>query len=309
MADRRDPRPRPARRNRRPGAARQSRAARKGERNGGTTMSRPVDTADTYSRIQVMGWAARAGFADYRTVFTWKTWLLGWFVRMLAQVLFFTTIGHLLGPGQARYLLVGNAVALVALHGLSATASTTWELQNGTLPLLVASPSHPALVLVGRSLFWLPDGVACGLGAVLLLGPLADVRLTVASVTLFTLLLTLVAATSYCLGLFLGSLVLTAVDLRNVVSNASFTVMLIVCGAAVPASALGPVLAGLGTVLPLTHGLLAIRQVLAGEAGLQTAALAGWEILIGACWLVAALLVLGWKARRSRRNGAALFLT
>ncbi|WP_327350792.1 ABC transporter permease [Streptomyces sp. NBC_01304] len=272
-------------------------------------MSRRANEFGPGSRVQVLGWAARAGLADYGTVFTWKTWLLGWFVRMLAQVLFFTTIGTLLGPDQARYLLIGNAVALVALHGMFATASTTWELQNGTLPLLVASPSNPALVLVGRSLFWLPDGVACGLGAVLILGPVADLRLTVLSVLLLTALLVLVAVTSYCLGLFLGSLVLTAPDLRNVVSNAAFTVMLIVCGAEVPAGAVGPVLAGLGQVLPLTHGLSAIREALDGEAGLHTLGLAGWETLVGACWLGAALGVLAWRARRSRRDGAALFLT
>ncbi|MFD5074809.1 ABC transporter permease [Streptomyces sp. NPDC058371] len=260
-------------------------------------------------RTQVLRWAARAGAADYGTMFTWKTWLLGWFVRMLAQVLFFTTIGDLLGPGQARYLLIGNAVALVALHGMFATASTTWELQNGTLALLVASPSSPTLVLLGRSLFWLPDGVACGLGAILILAPVADLHLTVTSVVLLALLLVLVAVTSYCLGLFLGSLVLTAADLRNVVSNAAFTVMLIVCGPEVPASAVGPVLGRLGDVLPLTHGLLAVREVLAGDAGAGTAALAGWETLIGACWLGAALAVLGWRERRSRRDGAALFLS
>lgn len=259
-------------------------------------------------RTQVLRWAALAGAADYGTVFTWKSWLLGWFVRMLAQVLFFTTIGDLLGPGQARYLLIGNAVALVALHGLFATASTTWELQNGTLPLLVASPSSPSLVLVGRSLFWLPDGLACGLGAILVLSPVADLHLTVASVALLTVLLVLVAVTSYCLGLFLGSLVLTAPDLRNVVSNAVFTVMMIVCGPEVPASAVGPVLGRLGDVLPLTHGLRAVREVLAGEAGARTAGLAAWEALVGACWLAAAIAVLGWRARRSRRDGAALFL-
>ncbi|WP_053847860.1 ABC transporter permease [Streptomyces sp. NRRL B-24085] len=269
----------------------------------------PAASSGFARRLRILGWAARAGAADYGTVFTWKTWLLGWFVRMLAQVLFFTTIGELLGPGQARYLLIGNAVALVALHGVFATASTTWELQNGTLPLLVASPSSPSLVLLGRSLFWLPDGVACGLGAILILAPVADLHLSVARVALLAALLVLVATTSYCLGLFLGSLVLTAPDLRNVVSNAAFTVMMIVCGPEVPASAVGPLLGRIGDFLPLTHGLLAIREVLAAKAGAHTAVLAGWETLIGACWLAAAVTALTWQARRSRRDGAALFLT
>ncbi|QMU77884.1 ABC transporter permease [Streptacidiphilus sp. PB12-B1b] len=259
--------------------------------------------------LQVLRWATRAGAADHSAVFTWKTWLFGWFVRMLAQALFFTTAGDLLGPGQARYLLIGNSMVLVAVHGLFATASTTWELENGTLPLLVASPSSPSLVLVGRSLFWLPDGVVCGLGAVLLLSPVVGLHLTVASVAVAAGLIVLVALTTYCLGLFLGSLVLTTPDLRNVVSNAALAVMMMVCGPEVPRSAVGPFLGRVGECLPLTHGLLAIRQTLAGQAAGRTAVLAAQEAAVGACWLVAAVAVLAWRARRSRRDGAALFLT
>jgi ABC-2 type transport system permease protein len=256
----------------------------------------------------VLGWAARAGMADHAVMFTLRTWLFGWFMRMLAQVLFFLTIGNLLGPGQARYLLIGNGVLMVTLHGLMTTASTTWELENGTLGLLVASPSSPTLVLIGRSMFWLPDGFACGLGAVLILGPLAGLRLTAGSVLAVAGLLAVTALSSYCLGLFLGSLVLTAQDLRNVVSNATLTVMMALCGPEFPPSTLGPFFGHVGAGLPLTHGLEAVREVLAGGAGGHVAVLAAEEAAVGLCWLGAAVAVLGVRARRSRHAGAALFL-
>jgi ABC-2 type transport system permease protein len=256
----------------------------------------------------VVWWAARAGMADHSVMFTLRTWLAGWFLRMLAQVLFFLTIGNLLGPGQAKYLLVGNAVLMVTLHGLMTTASTTWELENGTLALLVASPSSPTLVLLGRSTFWLPDGLACGLGAVLILGPVAGLHLTVGSVAAIAGLMVITALSSYFLGLFLGSLVLTADDLRNVVSNSTLTIMMALCGPEFPPSTLGPFFGRLGAGLPLTHGLAAVRAVLAGAPGGQVAALAGEEALAGACWLAVAVAVLGGRARRSRHAGAALFL-
>jgi ABC-2 type transport system permease protein len=256
----------------------------------------------------VVCWAARAGMADHAVMFTVRTWLAGWFLRMLAQALFFLTIGNLLGPGQARYLLVGNAALMVTLHGLMTTASTTWELENGTLALLVASPSNPTLVLLGRSMFWLPDGLACAMGAVVILGPVAGLHLTAGSVAAVAGLLTVTALSSYCLGLFLGALVLTADDLRNVVSNSVLTVMMALCGPEFPPSSLGPVLGRLGAGLPLTHGLAAVRLVLAGGPGGQVAALAAEEAAVGACWLAAAVLVLGRRARRSRHAGAALFL-
>lgn len=259
-------------------------------------------------RLAVLAWAARAGAADHSAIFTWKTWLFGWFGRMLAQVLFFTAIGNLIGPGQARFLLVGNAALMVTLHGLHTTASTTWEIENGTLPLLVAAPGGPALVLAGRSLFWLPDGLACGVGAITILAPVGGVRLTAGRLALVVCLLVVVALASYCLGLFLGALVLTAADLRNVVSNATLTAMMALCGVEFPRADLGPGLDRVGAVLPLTHGLHAIRGVLAGTAGAHTAVLAAQEAAVGGVWLVAATAVLGLRARRSRRDGAALFL-
>ena len=264
--------------------------------------------ADVRRRLAALGWAARAGAADHGVMFKWQTWLFSWFVRMLAQVLFFTVIGSQIGPGQARFLLIGNAVLMVTLHGLHTTASTTWEIENGTLPLLVASPSSPALVLAGRSLFWLPDGLACGLGAILLLSPVGGLHLTPGRVVLVTGLLVVIALASYCLGLFLGSLVLTAADLRNVVSNATLTAMMALCGVEFPRADLGAGLDRVGAVLPLTHGLQAVRDVLGGAAGAHTAVLAGQEAAVGCLWLAAASAVLALRARRSRRDGAALFL-
>lgn len=258
--------------------------------------------------FNVLLWAARAGMADHAVMFTLRTWLLGWFMRMLAQVLFFLTIGNLLGPGQARYLLIGNGVLMVTLHGLNATASTTWELENGTLGLLVASPSSPSTVLAGRSLFWLPDGLACGVGAILLLAPVAGMHLTPGDVFAVIAVMAVTALSSYCLGLFLGSLVLTAGDLRNVVSNGTLTVMMALCGPEFPPSTLGPFFGHVGAFLPLTHGLRAVRGIFGADSAGQIVALTAQEAAIGACWLAAALTVLQLRARRSRHEGAALFL-
>lgn len=258
--------------------------------------------------FSVVAWAARVGMADHAVMFTLRTWILGWFMRMLAQVLFFLTIGNLLGPGQARYLLVGNAVLMVTVHGLNATASTTWELENGTLGLLVASPSSPSAVLAGRSLFWLPDGLACGIGAIVLLAPVAGLTLTFGRVLAVIAVMAVTALSCYCLGLFLGSLVLTAQDLRNVVSNGVLTMMMAVCGPEFPPASLGPAVGRVGGYLPLTHGLQAVRDLFAAAGTARIAELTGQEAGIGCCWLAAALAVLTLRARRSRHEGAALFL-
>jgi ABC-2 type transport system permease protein len=116
-------------------------------------------------------------------------------------------------------------------------------------------------VLAGRSLFWLPDGLACVVGALLILAPVAHLPLAAGSVFAIVGVLTVTALSSYCLGPFLGALVLTANDLRNVVSNGTPTLVMALCGPEFPPASLGLFLGRVGDVLPLTHGLRAVRGI------------------------------------------------
>ncbi|HEV2377013.1 MAG TPA: ABC transporter permease, partial [Streptosporangiaceae bacterium] len=257
-------------------------------------------------RLRVVWYATRSGLAEYSAMFTWRSWLLGWYVRILAQVMFFATIGSLLGHRQLQYLLVGNAVMLIATHTLMTTASTTWERDTGTLPLLVASPTHAWLVLSSRSLFWLPEGLACTVGSLLIIGPPLGVVLSLPRLLYCLPMLLVIAASTYAFGLFLGSLVLTRNDLRNVVSNVASTTMMAVCGVNFPTSVLGR-LRWIGTVLPLTHGLLAVRITLADGPNQHVLVLLAEEAVSGIAWLAAAWLVLRWVEKRSRRDGRIVF--
>jgi len=257
---------------------------------------------------RAMWWASRTGLADFSIIFTVWTWLFGWGLRILAQVLFYLVIGSLLGPGQGEYLMIGNTVCLMAVHSLLASASLTWERQNGTLPLLVASPTPPALVLIGRSLFWIPDGLVCAMAAFVILGPVAGVHFTAAALGWTALLLVLTGVSCYGLGCFLGSLMLVVPDLRNVVGNGMVTVLMILCGVNFPPATLGPVAHAVSAYLPLTHGLTAIRMTLdAGGASAAVGRQALLEIAVGSVWLVLAVVALQVLARRSRRDGRALF--
>jgi ABC-2 type transport system permease protein len=258
---------------------------------------------------RAMWWATRSGLADFSIIFTVWTWLFGWGLRILAQVLFYLVIGSLLGPGQGRYLMIGNTVCLMAVHSLLASASLTWERQNGTLPLLVASPTPPSIVLIGRSLFWIPDGLVCAMAAFLILGPVAGVHFTAAALGWTALLLVVTGIACYGLGCFLGSLMLVVPDLRNVVGNGMVTVMMILCGVNLRPDALGPAAQRVAEFLPLTHGLSAIRLTLdSGGASPEVGRQALLELAAGSAWLVLAVAALQILARRSRRDGRALFL-
>lgn len=97
---------------------------------------------------RVLRFAALSGLQDFGGTYTVKSWVLGLFLRMVAQVAFFASMGKLLGSAaQVEFLLVGNAVMVAASSSLTVTVATPWERDAGTLPLLVASPSSPLLVL------------------------------------------------------------------------------------------------------------------------------------------------------------------
>jgi ABC-2 type transport system permease protein len=257
--------------------------------------------------LRIVWYATQSGLSDFSAAFTWKTWLAAWYLRILAQVLFFASIGTLLGHGQTAYLLIGNSVFLMATHSLLATASTTWERDSGTLPLLVASPAPSWLVLLGRSLFWIPEGIACAVGALLIVGLPLGVPLPPVRVLLCLPMLLLIGVTTYALGVFLGATVLTRNDLRNVVGNAASTTMMALCGVNFPVAVLGPAARAVAGVLPLTHGLIAVRATLDHGVDAAVAAQLSYEAMTGLGWLAAAFVTLRWLETRSRRDGRIVF--
>jgi ABC-2 type transport system permease protein len=101
------------------------------------------------------------GFAELPTTYTMRSWTAGWVIRLGFQALFFALLGRLTGEaGRLDYMLVGNCVAVVAMEAMFVSATAVTERFQGTLPLLVASPSNMGLVYLGRGLHWPTSGLA-----------------------------------------------------------------------------------------------------------------------------------------------------
>jgi ABC-2 type transport system permease protein len=256
----------------------------------------------------VLRYAVVTGFQDYSVTFTWKTWLAGWYVRVLFQVVFFALIGRLLGSEERlQYLLVGNAVMLAAIGSLFAVAGTTWERRAGTMPLLVASPSSPIVVLAGRSAWALTDGFVSSLAAFFVAAPIFDIDLPWPRTLLVIPLVALVSASCYALGIFLGGLVLRAMSTRNVVANLTWGTIMAIGGVNVPISYYPEAVEWLAQALPLVHGLEAIRELLRGDSLVALLPDVALELLVAAGWLCLALLTFDRFAQKGRRDGSIEF--
>jgi ABC-2 type transport system permease protein len=260
------------------------------------------------STATVLRQSALAGFADYAILYTPRSWTFGWLGRVLCQVAFFALIGRLLGSPEAEHsLLVGNAVMMAAVDSLFVVSSTTWERRAGTLPLLVCSPTSPLLVFTGRSVQWVVSGTATTLISLFGLGLLFGVPMATPAALAAVPLVALVSTATYFFGLTLGALVLRAMELRIVVNNVIQLVMMAICGVQVPVEFWPRWVEYVATVLPVTHGLAAVRTALAGGPAGRVAAEGALEAAVAAGWLVLAGLVFDRLAERGRRDGSIEF--
>lgn len=256
----------------------------------------------------VMRYAFRAGYADYRVIFTWRSWLFGWFVRVIAQVSFFGLIGlRVANDRSAFYLLVGNAIAVAAQAGVFSLNMTTSERWSGTLSLLVASPSSPVVVFSSRGAYLAVDGILSGAGALFVAGAAFGLHLPWPRVLLVVPLTGVVAFAAYAFGTFLAGIVFRFREVNSLVVNTTYVGLMTFCGVNVPLSYYPRVLEWLTHVLPLTNGLLAIRGVLAGDSTASILAHTAAELGVGVGWMTIALLTFNRLASRGRLDGSLDF--
>lgn len=263
-----------------------------------------------HKALTILRHGSAIALAELKAVYTWRTWLFGWLVRMLSQVVFFTLVGRLTGAGgDERFLVTGNALMACAIEATMVVASSAWERSLGTLPLLVAAPSQLAWTFVVRSLQWVVSGTATSAAALFALGPVFGLRWTPGTVPVALVLVVLTALGTYCFGLTLAALVTDRPALRNVVSNTAYLGMMAVCGVQVPTGYWpGPVQA-MAQALPLTHELAALRALLDGAPAVRVLQQASLGAVIGAGWLTVAVLAFGRVAQRERHTGAIEFGT
>lgn len=252
---------------------------------------------------RIVRWAALAGFEERRSLFTWRTWVFGWLLRLLAQVLFFALIGVLLGSQErVVFLFVGNVALIVAGNTLAVAPDASEERYAGTLPLLVAAPASAVHVFTGKTLLWMAEATTVGTIAFVVLAPVLGFDLVLPDHLWVPLVLGAVALGCYGLGIFLASLLFRAVQVGNTVFNFVWISMAAICGVNVALDFFpGPVQA-VANVLPLTHGLLALRGV-TGQLEVDILAQVGLELAIGAGWMLLAVASFRWFAEGGRKAG------
>lgn len=266
------------------------------------TADDPAGGRSRWAAPRQIGYGVISSYQDYRALFTWRSWAGGWLVRLVCQVLFFATLGQLLGSPQAQgYIAFGNAAALGPLGALGVVSSTVGERRSGTLQFLLITRADPFLVLASRGLYWVADGVLTSSIALTLVPLVLPVPMAWAALPAVLAVNLAATLSCYCFALSLAGISLRRPELRMYLTAGTTITLMLFAGISTPVPQDG--FAGaLATVLPVAHGLEAMRELAAGH-GAPTSLILG-EVLVSALWACIGYLVLTRSLRRTVRAGA-----
>lgn len=254
--------------------------------------------------VRVLGRAAYLSLYEYFGFLGPKAYVLTWVPRVILETLFLALVAQFVG---GRDLLLFTIVGFAGYRTLHATVtftttSVTGELFNGTIPLLVGSPTSPVVVLSGRNLAWMFHGLSTGALTIAVAAALG-LELTLQTVLGALGVLAVIELSAYALGVFVGSILLRFPGLGNLVGNLVGFTLFAIAGVATPLSSLPDLVQTIALGLPLAHGLLALRAVLASADPAVYLPLIGQELLIGVAYLALAILSFRLFLQQARLRG------
>lgn len=242
----------------------------------------------------------RLGILEVRAAQPWRINLAAWWPRAILQCMFYVLLGQVLAGTEGReFMFVGGLAVIVMLFTITGVADvpmadkwfeTYSRLRIGLLPV--------ASVFLLRAVSWVVEAAIAVLLCLAIVGPLTGLHTLSLSLLPLLPLYGVMMVTSAVAGL---AVVAPAVAKRAdvFVGNAAAAILTIFSGALIPPGLIGWI-DTIGTVLPLRHGLMAVRAALAGDPWLGHL---GWEVVVGIGWGVVAWLAYTRQARRARVTG------
>lgn len=245
---------------------------------------------------------------SYRALFAWlspSTFLASMIIFPLGQIMFFTLLGIFAsGPDASSFYLIGNAMQITAMSGIfGMTMAIGAERRTGTLIYLFGAPANRLTVFAGRATIHIFNGVfevLIGLAWGWLLG-----WVSFAHTDPFALGLTIVISTfsTAALGLLLGCIGLITLNIF-LINNLVYFLLLLFSGANVPVSSLPQWMQYISWALPLTRGIEAAREIVAGAPLSAVSGLLLGELAVGLVYLTAGYLFFRIFEIEAKRRGA-----
>jgi ABC-2 type transport system permease protein len=248
------------------------------------------------------------GYLSYRALFGWLSpglFVIILLVPSVTQTFFFAFLGRSADVADDSFYVVGNAVVAASIPCIFAMSHTiTDERYTQTLSTLIVSPASRVALFLGRALPATVNGFVVAVFA-LVAGALA-LGVSIPTAAWGTIAVSIAITSFACTGL---GLVNAALGLRwretAVLSNFFVYFLLLFAGVNVPLELLPDWLSTLAQGLPVTHGVEAARDAVAGAGLPDVAGLLAAEALVGLVYTVLGLALLRLFELQARR-GATL---
>ena len=245
---------------------------------------------------------------SFKAQFHWlnpSMWLTMKLVLSLSQMAFFVFVGLFIrGPEAIPFIAIGNAMQVIAWNTVFSVISITGhDKWDGTLPLVLATPASRLPLFIGRAMMHVLDGMlSVGIGfffAAYLFG--VNFGQANALTLVISVLLTAFTMTGY--GLMIGGL---AFHFRNpnVFANIFTFILLIFCGVNFPVQDLPQSIQPVSYAFPLTYGITAAREAIAGASLIDVSFTLSQQLAVGLISMLVGFLFFQVFERHARKTGS-----
>jgi ABC-2 type transport system permease protein len=238
---------------------------------------------------------------SFRAQFDWLNptmWLTMKFVLSLSQMAFFVFVGLFAGAPIA-FIAIGNALQSISWNTVFSVINITGhDKWDGTLPLVLATPVNRLPLFIGRAMIHVLDGLLSAVISFFFAAMIFGVDFGQTNALSLIVAVLLTAFTMAGFGLLIGGF---CFFFRNpmVFANIFTFALLIFCGVNFPVANLPAAIQPVSYIFPLTYGLTAARNAIAGQNLLQIAPILAQQFVVGL-----AAIIIGYLLFRSFENNA-----
>ncbi len=244
---------------------------------------------------------------SFRAQFDWLNppmWLTMKFVLSLSQMAFFVFVGlFIAGPDAIPFIAIGNALQTISWNTIFSVVNITGhDKWDGTLPLLLATPASRLPLFIGRAMIHILDGILSVAISFCFAAFLFGVNFGQTNVLALSVTVLMTAFTMAGFGLLIGGL---CFHFRNpmVFANIFTYVLLIFCGVNFPVQDLPQIVQPVSYLFPLTYGVTAARNAIAGSTLFDVSAILGQQLVVGLAALIVGYFFFQMFERTARKTG------
>lgn len=244
---------------------------------------------------------------SFRAQFSWlnpSMWLTMKFVLSLSQMAFFVFVGLFIkGPDAIPFIAVGNALQSLSWNTVFSVINITGhDKWDGTLQLVLATPASRLPLFIGRAMIHVLDGLLSVAISFFFAAFIFGVNFGQTNALALTVAVVLTSFTMSGFGLLIGGF---SFHFRNplVFANIFTFILLIFCGINFPVQDLPPQIQPASYIFPLTYGVTAARNAIAGATLIDISPILGQQLAVGLVSIMLGYFFFQAFERSARKSG------